>query len=181
MKMLQLRFINNLGLSSNEKAVLEALLGLKMARNVSVIARTAKVPRMTAYDILKKFGMPEEIAYIAKAHHDDRPETLECVIVKIADAISGARPGARKDTYENYLQRLEDLEKVATSFDGIEKAYAIQAGREVRVFVAPQVVDDLAAVKLAKDIAHKIEDELKYPGEIKVNVIRESRVIEYAI
>ncbi|MFC1598549.1 ribonuclease Y [Patescibacteria group bacterium] len=132
------------------------------------------------YDILKKFNMPEEIAYISIAHHEDSPKTLEGIIVKVADAISGARPGARKDTYERYLQRLEELENVANSFDGVQKSYAIQAGREVRVFVIPENLDDLEAAKTAQKIAHKIEEELKYPGEIKVNVIREMRVTEYA-
>ncbi|MFA6322542.1 MAG: ribonuclease Y [Candidatus Buchananbacteria bacterium] len=132
------------------------------------------------YDILKKFGLPEEIAYIARSHHEDSPKTLEAIIVKVADAISGARPGARKDTYEQYLQRLEELEKVAVTFNGVDKAYAIQAGREIRVFVLPDEIDDLAANKLAKDIAKKIEEELKYPGEIKVTLIRETRIIEYA-
>ncbi len=132
------------------------------------------------YDILKKFGLPEEIAYIAKGHHEDQPKTLEAIIAKVADAISGARPGARKDTYERYLQRLEELEKVATSFPGVDRAYAIQAGREIRIFVMPQEIDDLAAVKLAKDVARKIESELRYPGEIKVNIIRETRITEYA-
>jgi len=132
------------------------------------------------YDIMKKFNMPEEIAYICIAHHEDNPKTLEGIIVKVADAISGARPGARKDTYERYLQRLEELENVANSFEGVQKSYAIQAGREVRVFVIPDDIDDLAAVKTAQKIAHKIEEELKYPGEIKVNVIREMRVTEYA-
>lgn len=132
------------------------------------------------YDLMKKFNLPEEIAYIAIAHHEDAPKTLEGVIAKVADAISGARPGARKDTYEQYLQRLGDLEKVATSFPGIEKAYAIQAGREIRVFVVPDQINDLDAHKLAREIAVKIENELKYPGEIKVNVIREMRIIEYA-
>jgi ribonuclease Y len=132
------------------------------------------------YDIMKKFNMPEEIAYMCIAHHEDTPKTLEGIIVKVADAISGARPGARKDTYERYLQRLEELENVANAFAGVQKSYAIQAGREVRVFVVPEEIDDLAAAKLAQDIAHKIEEELKYPGEIKVNVIREMRVTEYA-
>jgi len=132
------------------------------------------------YDILKKFGLSEEIAYIARSHHDDSPKTLEAIIVKVADAISGARPGARKDTYEQYLQRLEDLEKVAMTFPGVEKVYAIQAGREIRIFVMPEELDDLAALKTAKEIAKKIEVELKYPGEIKVTVIRETRIIEYA-
>jgi len=132
------------------------------------------------YDIMKKFNMPEDIAYMCIAHHEDNPKTLEGIIVKVADAISGARPGARKDTYERYLQRLEELENVANTFAGVSKSYAIQAGREIRVFVIPEQIDDLEAAKLAQNIAHKIEEELKYPGEIKVNVIREMRVTEYA-
>jgi ribonuclease Y len=132
------------------------------------------------YDIMRKFNVPEEIAYMCIAHHEDAPKTIEGIIVKVADAISGARPGARKDTYERYLQRLEELENVANTFHGVSRTYAIQAGREVRVFVIPEEIDDLAAAKLAQNIAHKIEEELKYPGEIKVNVIREMRVTEYA-
>jgi ribonucrease Y len=132
------------------------------------------------YDICKKFGLPEEVGQICATHHDDHPEQLETVIVKVADAVSGARPGARKDTYEQYLQRLTELEDIANNFEGIEKSYAIQAGREIRVFVSPAQVDDFRAHELAREIADKIEAELKYPGEIKVNVIRESRVIEYA-
>ncbi|MDP2709486.1 MAG: ribonuclease Y [bacterium] len=131
-------------------------------------------------NIGKKFGLAEELIAPILTHHDDRPNGLISVIVKVADAISAARPGARRDTFEQYIQRLEELEKIATSFDGIEKSYAIQAGREVRVFVTPDKIDDLAARNLAKDIAKKIEQELKYPGEIKVNVIREMRVTEYA-
>lgn len=131
-------------------------------------------------DIAKKFGLSQEIINCIGYHHEDKPPTLESVIVKIADAISGARPGARKDTYEDYLQRLNELEDLAKGFEGVEKSYAIQAGREVRVFVMPEKIDDLYATKLAKEIAQKIEQELKYPGEIKVNVIRETRVIEYA-
>ena len=131
-------------------------------------------------DIAKKFNLPEDIIAPIATHHDDQPATLTSVIVKVADAISSARPGARSDSHENYIQRLEELEKIATSFEGIEKAYAIQAGREVRVFVKPDAIDDLKAHNLARDIAKKIETELKYPGEIKINVIRETRVIEYA-
>ncbi|MFA5162910.1 MAG: ribonuclease Y [Patescibacteria group bacterium] len=131
-------------------------------------------------DIAKKFNLPPEIIAPIETHHEDHPATLVSVIVKVADAISSARPGARNDNYENYLQRLEELENIAVSFDGIEKAYAIQAGREVRVFVRPEEVDDLKAYNLARDIAKKIETELKYPGEIKVNVIREMRILEYA-
>ncbi|MDD4995029.1 MAG: ribonuclease Y [Patescibacteria group bacterium] len=132
------------------------------------------------YNIMKKFNFPEEIARICIEHHEDRPTTVEGAICKSADAISGARPGARKDTLEQYIQRLGDLEKTATGFAGVEKAYAIQAGREIRVFVTPTQIDDSAATKLAHDIAKKIEEELRYPGEIKVTVIRETRVIEYA-
>jgi len=131
-------------------------------------------------NIGKKFGLTEEVIAPILTHHDDRPDGLISVIVKVADAISAARPGARRDTFEQYIQRLEELEKIAMAFEGIEKAYAIQAGREVRVFVTPEKIDDLAAHNLAKDIAQKIEQELKYPGEIKVNVIREMRVTEYA-
>lgn len=132
------------------------------------------------YNIMKKFGFPEELAYQSIAHHEDKPRTIEGAIVKAADAISGSRPGARKSSLEQFIQRMEQLEHTATSFDGVEKCYAIQAGREVRVFVTPERIDDLAAYKLAKDIANKIEAELSYPGEVKVTVIRETRVIEFA-
>ena len=132
------------------------------------------------YQMMKKYGLSEEVAYMSIAHHEDHPKTLEGVIVHTADAISASRPGARRDSIERYIQRLEELEKVATSLPGIVKAYAIQAGREVRVFVTPTEIDDLGAVKLAQEIARKIEAELQYPGEIKVNVIRETRVVEYA-
>ena len=132
------------------------------------------------YDIMRKFGLPEEVAYLAIAHHEDAPHTVEGIICKVADAMSGGRPGARSDSRESYLQRLEELEKVANQFEGVEKTFAIQAGREIRVFVTPSEIDDLAATKLAKQIATQIEATLRYPGEIKVNVIRESRFIEYA-
>lgn len=132
------------------------------------------------HQILKKFNFDEEIAYVALGHHEDKPKTLIASIVKAADAISGARLGARKDTYEQYIHRLEELENAASSFPGVEKAYAIQAGREVRIFVKPEEIDDLAAYNLARSIAQKIEQELQYPGEIKITVIREKRVIEFA-
>jgi len=131
--------------------------------------------------ILEKFGESEAVIKAVRAHHDDYPaDTLEAVIVKVADAISSARPGARKDTLENYLQRLKDLEDIANKVEGVEKTYAIQAGREIRVFVKPDRIDDLGAHKIAKQIAQSIEEELKYPGEIKVTVMRETRVVEYA-
>lgn len=132
------------------------------------------------YAILKKFSMGEEMGQAALTHHLDKAFDIYASIVKAADAISGARVGARKDSYEQFVARLEELEKAAKSFPGIEKVYAIQAGREVRVFVKPGEIDDFAAYQLAKDIARKIEQELQYPGEIKITLIRESRVIEYA-
>lgn len=131
--------------------------------------------------ILQKFSVSEEIIKAMQAHHGEYPyETRESIIVQVADAISGSRPGARRDTVENYLKRLEELEAIATSFKGVEKVYAISAGREIRIFVTPTEISDLDAKKLAQDIARRVETELKYPGEIKVNVIRETRAIEYA-
>ncbi len=131
--------------------------------------------------ILQKFGAPEEIIKAMQAHHEEYPyETVESRIVQTADAISGARPGARRDNIENYLKRLGDLEALANSFPGIEKSYALQAGREIRIFVKPEVLTDLEAKNMARDIALKIEKDLKYPGEIKVVVIRETRAMEFA-
>jgi len=131
--------------------------------------------------ILERFGIEKEVIDAMKSHHEEYPySSIEAVIVQTADQISGARPGARKDTLENYLRRLGDLENIALSFPGVEKAWALQAGREVRVFVKPEEIDDLAAKKLAREIANRIQEELRYPGEIKVNLIRENRVTEYA-
>jgi len=131
--------------------------------------------------ILQKFGVAEDIIKAMQAHHGEYPyETIESYIVQTADAISGSRPGARRDSVENYLKRLSDLEAIANSFKGVEKSYALQAGREIRVFVTPVDVSDLDAKKMARDIALRIENELKYPGEIKVNIIRELRAIEFA-
>jgi ribonuclease Y len=131
--------------------------------------------------ILEKFKMPQEIIDAVKSHHEDYPfATQESLIIAAADALSASRPGARKDTLENYLKRLEELEMTANSFEGVEKSYAIQAGREIRVFVKPEQIDDLGAMKLARQIAEKVEQDLKYPGEIKINVLREMRSIEYA-
>ena len=131
--------------------------------------------------ILEKFGVEKDVVDAMKSHHEEYPfQTLESIIVQVADQISGARPGARKDTLENYLKRLGELEKIALSFPGVEKAWALQAGREIRVFVRPEEIDDLGARNLARAIAQQIQEELRYPGEIKVNVIRELRVIEHA-
>ena len=131
--------------------------------------------------ILEKFDINPVIISAVKSHHEEYPyESLEAIVVQTADQISGARPGARKDSIENYLKRLEDLEDIANSFNGVEKSFAIQGGRELRVFVKPKDIDDLTSHKLAREIAQKVQSELKYPGEIKVVLIRESRVIEYA-
>ncbi len=132
-------------------------------------------------NILEKFKQPKEIIDAMKSHHEDYPfENNYALVIAATDALSASRPGARKDTLENYLKRLEELEEVVLSFSEVERCYAIQAGREVRVFVNPEKVNDLDALKLARKIAEKIEDELNYPGEIKVNLLRETRSIEYA-
>lgn len=131
--------------------------------------------------ILAKYGVDERVILAMQAHHEEYPyETVESVLVQVADAISGGRPGARRDTVDRYITRLSDLEAIALAFSGIERVYALQAGREIRVFVTPSMVSDVQALTLARDIALRIEQELRYPGEIKVNVIRESRVIEFA-
>ncbi len=132
-------------------------------------------------DIARKYGMSEVVINAIGAHHDDiEPKSVEAIIVKAADGISGARPGARRDSFENYVKRLTELENIANGFEGVEKSYAIQAGREVRIIVKPEQIDDYGALKLARDIAKKIETDLQYPGMIKVNVIRETRAVEYA-
>lgn len=131
--------------------------------------------------ILQKFGADPRIITSMKSHHDDCPhESIEAVIVQTADHISGGRPGARRDSVENYIKRLQDLEALTNSFDGVEKSYALSAGREIRIFVTPDKVSDIQAKELAYDIAKKIEQELTYPGEIKVTMIRENRITEYA-
>lgn len=131
--------------------------------------------------ILKKYGVDEKVILAMRAHHEEYPyETPESIVVQVADAISGGRPGARHDSIENYIKRLGELEDIATAMPGVEKAFAIQAGREVRVLVNPDKVTDLEAHNLARSIATDIEEKLRYPGEIKINVIRESRAIEYA-
>ena len=116
-----------------------------------------------------------------KSHHEDYPyETIEAIIVQTTDSISGGRPGARRDSVENYLKRLQELEALVNAFPAVEKSYALQAGREIRIFVTPEKISDAEAKIMARDIAYKIEKELKYPGEIKVTMIREMRIIEYA-
>ncbi|MDP3778857.1 MAG: ribonuclease Y [bacterium] len=131
--------------------------------------------------ILQKFNVDQRIIQAMQSHHEEYPyETIESIIVQTVDAVSASRPGARRDSLEHYLKRLEDLEGIATSFAGVEKAYAISAGREIRIFVTPEKISDIEAHNTAREIARRVESELKYPGEIKVTVIRETRVIEYA-
>jgi len=188
-------FGQNILLHSIESAHLAGMLAAELGADVSVAKKAALLHDIgKALDhevpgthveigkrVLEKFGIDEKVIKAMQAHHEEYPyETIEACIVQAAEAVSAARPGARKETLDNYLKRLEELEAIATAFDGVEKAYAIQAGREVRVFVTPEKIDDIRAYKLAKDIAKEIEKELKYPGEIKVNVIRETRAIEYA-
>jgi ribonuclease Y len=134
-----------------------------------------------AAELARKYGMSEDIAHAIEAHHDDvEATTPEALIVRVCDGLSTARPGARNISAENFVERMRDLENIALSFKGIDKAYAISAGREVRIIVSPKDIDDLSAIKLARDIAVKIESTMQYPGTIKVNVIRETRAIEFA-
>lgn len=134
-----------------------------------------------AAELARKYGMSEEVAHAIEAHHDDVEATSpEALIVRVADSLSTARPGARNISSENFAERMRDLENIAVGFKGIDKAFAISAGREVRVIVSPKDIDDLSAIKLARDIANKIESTMQYPGTIKVNVIRETRAIEFA-
>ena len=132
-------------------------------------------------EILKKYKENEKVINAVEAHHGDvEPQTIEAVIVQAADAISASRPGARRETLENYIKRLETLEKIADSFEGVEKSFAIQAGREVRIIVKPEKITDDQMVLMARDVAKKVEDEMEYPGQIKVNLVRETRVVDYA-
>jgi ribonuclease Y len=132
-------------------------------------------------ELARKYGESPKIVHAIMAHHEDeKPNSTLAVLVQAADALSGARPGARREMMETYVKRLEDLERIAGSFDGVNTSFAIQAGREIRVMVTSEKVNDDQAVILAKDIAKKVEAEMTYPGQIKVNVIRETRAIEYA-
>ncbi|MEW6770181.1 MAG: ribonuclease Y [Bacillota bacterium] len=146
------------------------------------VDREAEGPHVAiGVELARKYGEDPEVLHAIAAHHgDEDPQTVEAVLVQAADAISAARPGARRETLEAYIKRLTKLEEIANSFQGVEKAYAVQAGREIRVMVKPERVDDLAMVRLARDIAGKIEGEMEYPGQVKVVIIRETRAVEYA-
>lgn len=132
-------------------------------------------------DLARRHKVSPAVVHCIEAHHDEvEPRTVEAIVVQIADAISGSRPGARQETLEHYIKRLEALEGVAKSFSGVEKAFAIQAGREIRVIVKPEEIDDIEAMRLARDVSKKVEETLEYPGQIKVTVVRETRAVEYA-
>jgi ribonuclease Y len=179
-----------------ETASLGAMIATEMGADVKIVKRAGLLhdigkavdhdvegPHATiGADLAKRYGeVPKVVAAIASHHNEaDGPQTLEAIIVQAADAISGARPGARRETLENYVKRLEALESIANSFSGVEKSFAIQAGREVRILVKPEEIDDLAAIRLARDIAKKVEESLEYPGQIKVTVVREMRAVDYA-
>ena len=187
---------------SVEMAKISTILGEELGADVNIVKQGALLHDIgKALDqeiagthveigkkIAEKFNLDSRVVNAIESHHYDTDVgqnkvehmSLEAAIVDVADAISSSRPGARRDSYENYVKRLEELESLAKKFEGVEKSYAVQAGREIRVFVVPDQIDDWAATKMAKDIANKIEEELRYPGEIKVNVIREKRIIEYA-
>jgi ribonuclease Y len=188
-------FGQNVLTHSVEMAHLAGMMAAELGANVEVAKRGALVHDIgKAIDhevpgthvelgrkILKKYGIDDEVIKAMESHHEEYPfSTPEAYIVAAADALSAARPGARRGTLENYIKRLEDLERIAGEFPGVKQAYAVSAGRELRIFVVPEQVDDFRALQLARDIATKIESELKYPGEIKVNVIREMRAVEYA-
>ena len=185
----------NVLMHSKEMSLLAGMIAEELGANVQIAKTAALVHDIgKALDhevsgthveigkrILQKFGVNEAVIKAMQSHHEEYPyESVEAIIVQVADTISGGRPGARSDSIENYIKRLQELEATANGFSGVEKSYALQAGREIRVFVTPDQVSDLDAKKLARDIADKIEQDLKYPGEIKVTLIRENRIIEYA-
>ncbi len=185
----------NVLVHSIEMAHISAMMAAELGLNVEVAKKGALVHDIgKAIDhevegthvelgmkILRKYGVNEAVIQAMQSHHEDYPyASPEAYIVTAADALSAARPGARRDSLENYVKRLTDLEKIATDFPGVKQAYAIAAGRELRVFVVPEKIDDFRALELAREIANRIQSELQYPGEIKVNVIREIRAVEYA-
>ncbi len=185
----------NVLVHSVEMAHIAAMLAAELGANIEIAKKGALVHDIgkaishevegthveLGRKILKKYGIDDRVVKAMEAHHEEYPfSTPESFIVTAADVLSAARPGARRDTVENYLKRLEELEKIVNSFQGVKHSYALSAGREIRVFVVPEKVDDFGALQMAKDIASKIQSEMKYPGEIKVNVIREMRAVEFA-
>ncbi len=186
----------NIRLHSVEVSHLAALLASEIGADVNMAKRAGLLHdlgkavdhefegphALIGAELAKRYGESPKVVHAIAAHHADEtePQTLEAMIVQASDAISGARPGARRETLEHYIKRLEALENVANSFEGVEKSFAIQAGREVRIIVKPEEIDDLGAVRLARDIVRRIEDTLQYPGQVKVTVVRETRAVDYA-
>jgi len=185
----------NVLMHSVETAHLAAIMAAELGANVALakkagllhdigkaVSHEVEGPHaLIGADIAKRHGMPANVVNCIAAHHgEEEPETVEAVLIQAADAISGARPGARRETLESYIKRVESLETLAGSFSGVEKSYAIQAGREVRIIVRPEEIDDLGIINLSRDIAQKVEESLQYPGQIKVTVIRETRAVDYA-
>jgi ribonuclease Y len=179
-----------------EAAHIGAMLAAEVGADVTVVRRASFLHdigkvlthevegphHIIGADFIRRFGESKPVVQAVMGHHDHDPErqSVEDVLVQAADAASGARPGARRESVENYVRRLEALEEVANSFEGVEKSFAIQAGREVRIIVKPEQVDDLQAMRLARDIVKKIEETLQYPGQVKVTVVRETRAVDYA-
>jgi ribonuclease Y len=194
----RMRFRTSYGQNLLDHSIEVCLIGTSMAAelgaNVNVAKRAcllhdlgkivpdAEMPHaLLSQELMLRFGESPAAAHAAGAHHDEIPrETVEDNIVQLADAISAARPGARREVLENYVKRVQRLEKIAEEFPGVEKTYAVQAGREIRLMVRPETVDDVSAHKMARDLARRIEEEMDYPGQIKVTVIRETRAIDYA-
>ncbi|TSC82619.1 MAG: uncharacterized protein G01um101419_537, partial [Parcubacteria group bacterium Gr01-1014_19] len=185
----------NVLVHSVEMAYISGMIAAELGANVDIAKRGAllhDIGKAISHEvegthvnlgrkILQKYNIDPRVIQAMEAHHEEYPfSSTESFIVAAADILSAARPGARRDTVENYLKRLENLEKIATGFDGVKTAYALSAGREIRIFVVPEKIDDFGAFQLAKNVASKVQSELKYPGEIKVNVIRETRAVEYA-
>ena len=152
-----------------------------MQKIVIIAGPTGVGKTALSIEVAKKYKENPLIINAVEAHHEDvEPQTMEAVLIQAADAISASRPGARRETLEAYIKRLENLEAIADSFDGVEKSFAIQAGREVRIIVKPERISDDQMTVLARDVSKKIEEEMDYPGQIKVNIIREKRVVDYA-
>jgi len=178
-----------------ESAKIAAMLAREIGCDVNVLRRGAllhdigkAVDRevegthaIIGAELARRYGIADPIAHCIEAHHEEvQPRTLEALLVQVADAVSGGRPGARMEALESYIKRLEALEQIATSFGGVEKAFAVQAGREVRILVKPEAIDDLGAMRLARDVSRKIEESMEYPGQIKVTVVRETRATDVA-
>ena len=158
-----------------------SVLALSSLLATSVVAIVVLTAGIIGADLARKYGEDDEIVHSLAAHHDDeKPQTIVAILVQVADALSAARPGARREMLETYVKHLKDLEEIAVSFPGVLKSYAVQAGREIRIIVESKEISDDDAVVLSKDIARKIEANLSYPGQIKVTVIRETRAVDFA-